>query len=177
LLFGGTGIAAAIGDGIDVRVFLWVQLAVGVGLFAWSFRFDPKRRTGPGPAARWRDRVTAGTSSAGWLVGLAAVAALAELATMLPYLGAITMMATAELPAAGSVAMLSAYCLVMVLPAAGLLAARAMFPARIEPVLERMSKWMIDKGTSATGWLLGIAGFLIARDAIAHLWFPWLLGK
>ena len=38
---------------------------------------------------RWRDRAMAGESSARWLVGLALLAALAEVATMLPYLGAL----------------------------------------------------------------------------------------
>lgn len=48
---------------------------------------------------------------------------------------------------------------------AGRLAARSL----IEPLLLRLNKWITEKAANATGWILGIAGFLVARDAIARL--------
>ncbi|MGW4472689.1 GAP family protein [Nonomuraea sp. NPDC004354] len=151
-----------------------VQLAVGVGLFALSIRFDPQRRAGRDGITRWRERVTTGSSSSAWLAGLALLAALAELATMQPYLGAVAMLATSDLDAAADALLLAEYCLVMVLPAGVLLLARMIAAVRIEPVPHRITIWITDKGAGATGWLLAIAGFLVARDAAARLWFAHL---
>ncbi|MEE6257253.1 GAP family protein [Plantactinospora sonchi] len=172
LVFGGGRLVDALDGAADSPVVLYLQLALGVGLFALSFRFDGKRRRGPGPASRWRDRVTSGGSSVGWLVGLALLAALAEVATMLPYLGAVGLMATADLAAWTVPLLLAGYCLVMVLPAGMLLAGRAAFPTPAERLLRRLNTWIVEKAGNATGWILGIAGFLVARDAAARLWFP-----
>jgi hypothetical protein len=168
-----------IGDALDGRVVLWFQLVLGVGLFVLSFRFDPKRQKkaeGEGKIARWRERAMAGSSSVSVLVGLALLAGTAELVMMLPYLGAIAMMATADLSLATTALLLAGYCLLMIAPAAVLLGVRIVAQARVEPLLQRLNNWVTTKGVGATGWLLAIAGFLIARDAVARLWFPELLG-
>ncbi|MFI5487828.1 GAP family protein [Micromonospora echinaurantiaca] len=170
LVWGGSRLADALGGALDNRPVLWGQLVLGVGLFALSFRYDGKRnRPGGGAVLRWRDRATSGDSSVRWLVGLALLAALAEVATMLPYLGALGRLTTSGLGAVAVVALLAAYCLVMVLPAALLLAARMAWPARIEPLLARLNAWIVRTSGSAMGWILGIAGFLLARDAAARL--------
>ncbi|MEU6409291.1 GAP family protein [Microbispora sp. NPDC046933] len=163
--------AAAVGGALDSQAALWVQLAAGVGLFALSFRFDPKRRGGRDGASRWRERAAAGSASAASLAGLALVAVPAEVATMLPYLGAIAMMSTSGLAVAAMVPLLSAYCLVMVAPAGLLLLARVAAAHRVEPVLRRVDGWIAARAAGVMGWVLAIAGFLIARDAAARLWF------
>jgi hypothetical protein len=166
----GESIVSALDGVTDTRAALWVQLGLGAGLFALSFRFDGKRqKAGGGAVGRWRERAMNGTSSARWLVGLALLAALAEVATMLPYIGAIGLMATSDRPTAAIPALLAGYCAVMVLPAVVLLAGRALAQRFVEPVLQRLNKWITEKGSSATGWVLGIAGFLVARDAVARL--------
>ncbi|WP_406077872.1 GAP family protein [Micromonospora sp. NBC_00858] len=169
LVWGGSRLADVLGGATDNRGVLWAQLVLGVALLALSFRYDGKRRTRTGGVLRWRDRATAGDSSARWLAGLALLAALAEVATMLPYLGAVGLLATSGVRTATVVALLAGYCLVMVLPAVLLLLARVARPALVEPVLARLNAWIITKAGSALGWLLGIVGFLIARDAAARL--------
>jgi hypothetical protein len=156
-------------DGVDARVGLWVQLVVGVGLFAASFLFGGKRKDGAGRVGRWRDRATGGDASAGWLIGLALLAALAEVATMLPYLGAIGLMTAADLSLGATAAVLAGYCVVMVVPAVVLLAGRVAASSLVEPLLHRLNKWVTEKAGSTTGWILGIAGFLIAGDAAGRL--------
>ncbi|MDG4806861.1 GAP family protein [Micromonospora sp. WMMD1120] len=169
LAFGGSRLAEALGGALDNRAVLWAQLVLGVAMLALSFRYDGKRRPRTGGVLRWRDRATAGDSSARWLVGLALLAALAEVATMLPYLAAVGLLATSEVGAAGVVLMLAGYCLVMVLPAVLLLGARVARPSLVEPVLARLNAWIVTKAGGALGWILGIAGFLIARDAAVRL--------
>ncbi|MGK5674366.1 GAP family protein [Micromonospora sp. URMC 106] len=168
LVLGGAQLADVLGGAMDNRPVLWAQLVLGVGLFALSFRYDGKRKSG-GAALRWRDRVAAGDSSARWLVGLALLAALAEVATMLPYLGAIGLLTTSGLGAGSVVGLLAGYCLVMVLPAVLLLAARVAWPRLVEPVLARLNAWIMRSSSSMLGWILGIAGFLLARDAVVRL--------
>ncbi|PZG10422.1 hypothetical protein C1I95_28130 [Micromonospora craterilacus] len=169
LYFGGSGLAEVLGGALDNRPVLWGQLALGIGLFVLSFRYDGKRGAGTGRVLRWRDRVTAGDSSQRWLVGLAVFAALAEVATMLPYLGALGLLTTSGLGVPNVIALLAGYCLVMVLPAALLLGARVAWPRLVEPVLARLNAWIVRSSGSMLGWVLGIAGFLVARDAAVRL--------
>jgi len=177
ILLGADAVVSTAGAALDSRAALWVQLVVGVGLFALSVYFAPKRRKGDSRVGRWRSRTDSRSRSAGWMVGLALLAALVEVATMLPYLGAIGIMATSGLGSATVVALLAGYCVVMLLPAGLLLAGRTMARARIEPVLERMNSWISRKADGAIGWVLAIVGFLVARDAAARLWFPEAFGS
>jgi cytochrome c biogenesis protein CcdA len=157
--------ASRVLEHLDGRVALWIQLVIGVGLFAVSFRFDSKKKM---DTAKWTNRVNGSTAA---LVGVAVLAGVVELATMLPYLGAIGMMSAADLTPAQIGLLLAGYCVVMVLPALVLLVGRIALRSRVEPVLRRISRWFAEKGAGATGWILGIAGFLVARDAAVRLFF------
>ena len=140
---------------------------IGVFLFVISFRFDGKKRSNTG---KWQELINAGGSAAA-LAGIAVLAGVVELATMLPYLGAIGMMSAADLDPVQIGLLLAGYCLVMIVPALLLLGGRLALQRRIEPFLNRVSTWFAEKGAGMTGWILGIAGFLVARDAIARLFF------
>jgi hypothetical protein len=166
-----------------------MQLAAGIGLLVLSFRMGPKKTRKPqlasvggagrdagggdarngatgGRLARWRARAMAEGSARG-LVGLALTAATVEVGTMLPYLAAIGLVTTADLPGLQVPAVMAAYCLVMIIPALVMLGLRMAAGARIEPLLERISRWLANSETMA--WVVGIIGFLIARDAVARL--------
>lgn len=177
IVFGAGSVADAAGTALDGPAALWVQLALGVALFAWSFRFGSEHGEEGGGVIRWRDRALAEFASTAWLVSLALLAGLAEIATMLPYLGAIGMMTTSDLGGPTTAALLAAYCALMVLPAVVLLTARLTARSRVEPLLHRMNAWITAKAAGATGWILAIAGFLVARDAAARLWFPHLMNQ
>jgi len=158
--------ASQVIDHLDNKIALWVQLVIGVFLFVVSFRFDGKKPS----TGKWQERVNAHGSVAA-LAGVAVLAGVVELATMLPYLGAIGMMSAAGLTAPQIGLLLAGYCLVMIVPAVLLLGGRLALRAKIEPLLTRISTWFAKNGAGMTGWILGIAGFLVARDAIARLFF------
>ena len=101
------------------------------------------------------------------LIGLALTAAVVEVSTMLPYLAAIGLVTTADLPVAQVVAVMAGYCLVMVIPALTLLALRLSAGHRLDPFLTRVSRWLSSSETVA--WIVGIVGFLLARDAAVRL--------
>lgn len=161
----------------DHPALLWAQLAVGVGLFALCWRYDSgrrRRRGEPDRAARWRDRALEGEQSSAALLRLALIAGALELLTMLPYLAAIGLLAAANLPPVQYVPALVGYCAVMILPAATLTGLRGVLHSRLEPPLRRVDGFLSRHADSAIGWVMGIAGFLIARDAAIRLWFPQL---
>ncbi|GLY49989.1 GAP family protein [Lentzea sp. NBRC 102530] len=152
---------------LDGPVASWIQLVIGVLLFAVSFRFDGKKKPDTG---KWQAKISANGPAVA-LAGVALLAGVVELATMLPYLGAIGMMSAADLTAGQIGVLLAGYCLVMIVPALVLLGVRLALRERVEPFLTKISTWFAEKGASTTGWVLGIAGFLVTRDAVVRLFF------
>ncbi|SDE16222.1 GAP family protein [Streptomyces prasinopilosus] len=179
VVLGADAVFSAAGDALESRTALWIQLVIGVGLFLLSFRFAPKKGEAGGrdASSRWRERSETRSASVLWIVGLALLAALVEVATMLPYLGAIGMLTTSGLDGAAVVALLAGYCVIMILPALVLLVARTMARDRMQPPLDRLNAWFSKRADGALGWVLAIVGFLVARDAVARLWYPEMFGS
>ena len=148
---------------------LWAQLVAGVALFFWSFRLERGNRTaaGSGRLLRWRERALTDGGGVAALAGLALTAAAAEVTTMLPYLAAIGMITTAALPGTQIALVMAGYCLTMITPALVLLVARTAAGKHVIPLLTRLSDWMIR--SNAVAWIVGIVGFLLARDAAFRL--------
>ncbi len=155
---------------LDTRPAVWTQLVIGVALFFWSFRLDRKKApaAGGGRMLRWRDRALADGSGAS-LVGLALAATAVEVTTMLPYLAAIGLLTTSTLGAPEVALVMAGYCLLMIAPALLLLAVRLAVGDRLRPLLTRVSDWMAR--SNALAWIVGIVGFLLARDAAFRLGF------
>lgn len=168
-LIAGAGLVGEhLGGALESPVAYRVQLLVGAALLVWSFRLGRGGR-GSGRMTRWRDRLTRAEGGYGPVIALALTAALLEVATMLPYLGATALIGRSELAPAVQVGVLAVYCLVMLVPALVLLALRVVAASLVEPVLTRVSGWMERSSGETTAWIVGIVGFLIARDALAHL--------
>lgn len=106
-------------------------------------------------------------------MGLVLLAGVLELATMLPYLGAIGLLTTSDVNWSMQALLLGGYVVVMVVPALVLLVIRILARDRIDPWLKRLSGWMNRHADEATPWVLGIVGFLVARDAAARLWWTY----
>ncbi|MCK5890175.1 GAP family protein [Aeromicrobium sp.] len=173
LLVVGQSSAAALAGIGDVDAVRWFQFALGVALLAVAFSDAVMGRVA-GRALRWRDRLrgddaTHGSSARRSVVATATVAVAVELPTMLPYLGAIAIVAAADLAAGAQLALLGGYAVVMVLPALLLAVSRAALGARIEPSLRRLDAWLTRQADEMTGWVFGIVGFLLAGDAAQAL--------
>ncbi|HLS13065.1 MAG TPA: GAP family protein [Beutenbergiaceae bacterium] len=153
------------------------QFVLGLGLLIGSFFIGRKKsgsQAGSGRLQRWRDRAMADGAGSGTLIGLAMGAVVLEVATMLPYLGAIGLLSTSTLPLATRTVALVGYCLVMVAPALLLLLARILLHHQVAGPLQRLATWMQAKAGETTAWIVGIVGFLIARDAVGRM--PEILG-
>jgi hypothetical protein len=125
----------------------------------------------PGRLSRWRERVLSSESGSGSALALLAIGAgLVEVASMLPYLAALGLIGTQGPAWPVSGLWIVGYCLVMIAPALVLLAARVFAARLVERPLGRLDKWLTKNAASTTAWVVGIVGFLVARDAIGRLW-------
>jgi Sap, sulfolipid-1-addressing protein len=123
----------------------------------------------PGRIARWRDRLLDPATPPLVVVGLAIAAGLVEVATMLPYVIAMTMLADAGIGIPLRIAALAGYCLLMIAPALLLLLLRVIAARAVEGPLRRLGAWLSRTGAENTAWIVGIVGFLIARGAASEL--------
>jgi hypothetical protein len=170
--------AALDGPAVDV-----VQIAVAVGLLALSEHLTPARRAARRAASRddparrprmerWRRRVEAGDTGWALLVGLAVLAGVVELASMLPYLAAIGIIATNGVPVPTALLLLAGYAAVMIAPAVVLTTLRFALGSRVERPLEAVHGWISARGASAASWVVGIVGVLLLLDGVSRLVAP-----
>jgi len=168
LMLGAGAAMDALDGALHSQAAYAVQLALGIALFALSFRFDPKRRAKRGRPERTFTPKVGGPRT---MVLLGLTAGAVEVATMLPYLAAVGMMTSAGLRAAQWLPVLAAYVLVMIVPALALMALRTAAGTWLEPRLERLRAWLTKHSASMLSWGLAIVGFLLARDAVFRLFF------
>lgn len=173
-LVAGAGALVEVVSGLgEVRALRWVELVAGGALLAIGVLGDPRRwfgRAGPtaAPVRRrsgWRDRLLGGEASYAAVVGVGLLAALVELGSMLPFLAAVGIIATAGLSGLAQVAVVLGYVLVMVLPALLLLGARLALGDRLGRRLERLSAWLDRSTSGAAYWAMAIIGLVLLQDA------------
>jgi cytochrome c biogenesis protein CcdA len=120
---------------------------------------------------RWQRRIGKALDSRGGLLGLALLAGVLELPTMLPYLAAVGVLTSAGAGWSVSAGMLALYCLVMLLPALLLVLLRCVLGRHLDGPLERLRAWLTKVSGEAVLWVVGIVGFLMLRAGLAGL-FP-----
>lgn len=163
------------GPAVDIA-----QIALAVALLALSEYLTPAKqaarlaRETPGsarrsPVVRWQARVLAGDARYRVMIALAMIAAGIELASMLPYLAAVGIIATNGLPLPTSLALLFAYSAVMIAPAALLAAIRYALGPRAERLLRPLNAWLAQHSASALSWVVGIVAVLLFLDGISRL--------
>lgn len=123
----------------------------------------------PGRITRWRERLLDPRTRGTAVMAVAIAAGLVEIATMLPYIVAMTMLADAGIDTPLRVLSLVGYCALMILPAVVLLVLRLVAAPLVQRPLERFAAWMERTGAENTAWIIGIIGFLIARSAATEL--------
>jgi len=165
LLLGLDSAIDALGDALVSRLAYVVQFLLGIGLFALSFRFDSKRNRDK-PKRTWQPK----DSSARAIVALALTAGVIEIASMVPYIAAIGILANSSMPVIVRFGVLAAYTLVMAVPALLLLMVSRIGAPWVSRLLVLMGAWFQQNADGMFGWTLGIVGFLLAANAIGPLW-------
>lgn len=176
LLLGATQLVRQFGGALDTPAAHWGQLIIGVALFALSWFIHPGRKNAeraqqglPPEPSRWEARLAGSTGVAAVML-VALLAGTAEVATMLPYLAAVGILTASNLPLAGTVPILAGYVVVMCLPALVLLGIRLGLGERASSRLQKVRDWVTRQAAASLPWVIGIVGFLLARDA------AWRLG-
>jgi hypothetical protein len=175
-LLGLMNVVDVVGDFFSSTAGAVLRLVIGAGLLIAAFampahekRMRERPDAEPGRIARWRDRLVSDGVPARTVIAVAIGAGVVELATMLPYLIGMTLLAESSLSLPMQVAILGAYCLVMILPAIVLLGLRILASRLIERPLERLAAWFVRTAGETTSWIIGIIGFLLARAAATEL--------
>lgn len=117
--------------------------------------------------ARLRRHLGAALDSWAGVIVLALLAGLLEVPTMLPYLGALGLMGTLGWSGLVQGAVLGVYCLVMILPALGLVAVRRLAGSRMDRWLQRVGAKLGRYAAETGAWVVGIVGFLLVRFAFS----------
>lgn len=134
---------------------------------------DPEAEANSGRLLRWRDQAMGEgpmTRSIATVLTVLALSAVAvEIASMLPYLAAVGIVTTDGPSWPGNVLVLLGYCVIMVLPALGLTAARVAAHDTLEGVLSRIDGWVSQHAPIATMWVLGVIGTYVAVAAVIEL--------
>lgn len=200
VLVGAVNLAEVAQDALASATGQWARLILGVALVIVAFAIPSKRdarapvtvatatttaepRSGgddptpaPGRLSRWRDRLLNPSTRRIGIMSVAVAAGVIEVATMLPYLVAISILASSGIPAIAQMTALVGYCVVMILPALVLLLVRMLAHRAVERPLQRLAAWLQRTAAENTAWIVGIVGFLVARGAISDLGGFGLLG-
>lgn len=173
----------------QLPVIQWLMVLGGGGMLAYSLQPDPAKKAqkkaamaraggadgGGSPELetkvelKWQARLSKALRSPGGVIGLALIAGLLELPTMLPYLVAIGVLSDSTLALPGEMFVLAIYCLVMLLPALLLLLLRTALGTRLDPLIQRVSKKLGKFAGETLLWVVGIVGFLLLRAGLAEL--------
>lgn len=181
LLAGAVTFGDQIGTFLSTEGGSWLRLFVGLVLFAISWKIPGKRaavarqearkrgeEVPRGRLDRWRERAMTDQRSGKSVIALAALAVLAaaaEIPTMLPYLAGIGLLSAADLGGPARDGVLFGYCLVMVAPAAVLLAVRLAVGTRMDGALRKLGDFLEREAGETIGWLIGIGGAILALKA------------
>ncbi|TYP88132.1 Sap-like sulfolipid-1-addressing protein [Blastococcus xanthinilyticus] len=176
LQLGAGALLDPVGDALESPAGRIAQLVVGVVLVVLGLTIEPwtaagkerkraaRAARGPGRLARLRDGAR-GDGPRRAVVLLAVTAAGIEAASMVPYLAAIALLTASGLGPLASLAVLTGYCLVMVLPALVLLGVRTALGDRLSPALGRLEGWMSRNSGETLAWVLFLLGLYVAGGA------------
>ncbi|WP_120004183.1 GAP family protein [Nesterenkonia muleiensis] len=168
----------------ESQAFLLGQAALAAGLIWYSLRLDPMTKAGKAKkrkreaARRSADRVSrfrnraVGEGAQGGVVPLLALALAAvgmEIATLLPYLAGIGLVAATAPELPGSALMILFYCAVMIMPAVVLLAGRIVAHRLVEGPLSRLEGFLSRHAHGTIALILFLLGLFLGLNALEGL--------
>lgn len=144
---------------------IWIQLIAGAGLLLLGVlptRIWDRQMT---ILNRFQQRAAMGSSLRPVII-LALVAGVIEAASMVPYLAAIGIMITADLPGPLTLAV---YCLIMITPALILLGLRLAAGRGLEAPLSWLQRTLTKHAGATAATVVFIIGLLLAGSALMEL--------
>lgn len=161
LLLGFSKITS-ISDTSNNLAFLMAELFIGIGLFVYSFFIKPSRNDSALKRLEGRTNLLA-------LFMLGSLVTVIEFTTALPYVGAIGILASTNINIYQQLSLLLAYNLIFIMPPLIIMYAYMLLGDSVKQHFTRWKNAIEKRGNNAWPWIVGIIGFLIARDAVAQL--------
>ena len=165
-------------------VFLWAQAGLAALLILYSFRLDPMTKEGkekkrrrdeargsPGRVQQFRERAVGEGSRGGTLalLGLGLAAVGLEIATLLPYLAGIGLVAAEDPGPAPSVGLILYYCAVMITPALVLLTGRVLAGPLLQGPLQKLEHFLSRHASGTVALILFLVGLFLGLNALEGL--------
>ncbi len=151
----------------------WLMAIAGAALLGYALMAKPAGKSAGASTnssePRWQKRFGTALRSPGGMMGLALLAGLLELPTMVPYLVAIGFLSNSTLALGWQTGVLVVYCCVMLVPALLLLGLRVRTGVKLDPFLQRAGTKLGKFASESLLWILGIVGFLLLRTALSAL--------
>lgn len=141
-----------------------IEAVVGVGCLIWSLR--PKKGRSDGPKMPEWELTPLKCFAFG------AVTRSVGMPFELPYFAAISQILKADLSVVESLAVLGVYNLATILPYFSVPVMMAKMGQRARPVLERVTRRVLDFGRRSVPWLVFLLGVVLIFDAVYY----WVVG-
>lgn len=175
LMLGFAGIGPIITEATQTDWAPWVTLVLGAALALFGIVAPNPRKPEPGETNLPTDTTKMQKATRAGLAGMVSLAlgaAVIEAATMLPYLAAIGIMQSFEITPLLRLALLAAYCIIMVLPAMLAGAAMGLVGDRLADRLQRWIPRLNYEAKVTLLWIAAIVGItMVYRSATAlNLW-------
>ncbi|HIW95824.1 MAG TPA: GAP family protein [Candidatus Corynebacterium gallistercoris] len=166
LLFGLRVVFDVASELQDERWFSWVKLVLGVALAAYGI-LSPNPKKKPSGTSPVKQRL--GSAGPAAMVGLGLTAAVAEAATMLPYLAAMAITQDLSVAFPFKILVVVFYCLVMILPAVVIGIGAAKVGSLTSPRFQRFTDRMQYEAKVTVLWIAAIVGVWLAQTSFWEL--------
>lgn len=166
LLLGFASLGSVAERVTQTDVFPWITLILGAALAIFGiFGPDPKKPE-PGQLPK---RAAGTTSSLPRMVALGLGASLTEVATMLPYIAAMGIIGSWEIPSAAKAGSVGIYCLIMIVPTVILATLALLFGQKFFPRLERLIPRLEYEAKVTLLWIAAIVGIYMVANSVATI--------
>ncbi|UIZ93436.1 GAP family protein [Corynebacterium sp. CNCTC7651] len=166
LLLGFAGLGTALDRLTKTDVFPWITLILGAALAIFGIFSPNPKKPEPGQLPK---RAAGATNSVPSMVAIGLGASLTEAATMLPYLAAMGIIGSWDIPTAAKVGAVGMYCLIMIAPTIILATLALVFGQRFFPKLERIIPRLEYEAKVTLLWIAAIVGIYMVANSVATI--------
>lgn len=163
LMLGLDLVSDALSDWLNSDFAYGLQLIIGTVMLAYALIAPDKATSSEAPKP-----INFSTTA---LIVLGLTVTLLEAPTAIPYLAAVGILGSSELPVAVWVPVLVAYNLIFVTPPLLLLLLQRVLGARVQGWFVRLGAWLKRSSRETFLWILGILGFHLMASGLAHFEF------
>lgn len=166
ILLGFAGLGSVAEGVTQTDVFPWITLILGAALAIFGIFAPNPKKPEPGQLPT---RAASATSSVPSMVALGLGASLTEAATMLPYIAAMGIIGSWDIPPVAKAGAVGIYCLLMIMPTVALATLALLFGQKFFPRLERLIPRLGYEAKVTLLWIAAIVGIYMVANSVATI--------